>query len=515
LREHIVHKAVKKIVIVGGGTAGWMTAASFAKLGEGAKLQIELVESEEIGTVGVGEATIPPITDFNRSMRIDENEFIRATQATFKLGIEFVDWYAKGQSYIHPFGHYGVPMHGIYFHHFWLRHRLHGGMMDPGLFNMHINACRENRFGWPLPEDRLPLPPMAYAYHFDAGLYAAFLRRMSESLGVKRTEGKVVHVHQHGESGFIESVQLAEGRVVEGDLFIDCSGFRGLLIEQTLHAGYEDWSHWLPCDRAMAVPCERVAVTTPYTRSTSRESGWQWRIPLQHRTGNGYVYCSQFISDDEAASKLLSRLDGAPQAAPRALRFVAGRRKQVWVKNCVAVGLASGFLEPLESTSIHLIQSMVARLVFMLPGASGVEQATVDKFNALARYELEEIRDLLLLHYTATVRDDTPFWRHCRAISKPDSLQQRWDMYERAGNIIVVPADLFKEASWFAIYTGQGVHPKAYHPFADIPSDEELMRRFTLMAGDVQKRVHSFPSHDEYIRMHCAAPPMPKMSKAM
>jgi tryptophan halogenase len=508
-----VQKPVRKVVIVGGGTAGWMTAASFAKLGQGAKLAIEVVESEEIGTVGVGEATIPPITDFNRSMQIDENEFIRATQASFKLGIEFVDWYAKGQSYIHPFGHYGVQMHGIYFHHFWQRHRLRGGTMDASAFNMHVNACRENRFGWPLPNDRLPLPPMAYAYHFDAGLYAAFLRRMSEGLGVIRTEGRVVEVQQHAESGFIESIKLADGRVVAGDLFIDCSGFRGLLIEQTLKAGYEDWSRWLPCDRAMAVPCDRVAVTTPYTRSTSREAGWQWRIPLQHRTGNGYVYCSEFLGDDEAASLLLSRLDGAPQATPRPLKFLAGRRKVVWKKNCVAVGLASGFLEPLESTSIHLIQSMVARLLFMLPGEGGIDPATVDKFNELARCELEEIRDLLLLHYTATVRDDTPFWRHCRAIEKPDSLKQRWEMYERNGNIIILPLDLFKEASWFAIYTGQGVLPRSYHPFADIPSDEELMRRFRLMADDVQTRVRSFPSHDDYIRANCAAPPPTPMTK--
>jgi tryptophan 7-halogenase len=509
-----MQQPVRKVVIVGGGSAGWMAAAAFARHGHGSKLSIDVIESEEIGTVGVGEATIPPITDFNRALQIDENEFMRATQASFKLGIEFVDWYARGHSYIHPFGFYGVQMHGIYFHHFWVRHRMQGGTMPPEAFNMHVNACRENRFGHPAPDDRLPLPAMAYAYHFDAGLYAAFLRRMAEGLGVKRHEGKIVHVQQHGESGFIESVKLDDGRIISGDLFIDCSGFRGLLIEQTLHAGYEDWSHWLPCDRAMAVPCDRVAVTTPYTRSSSREAGWQWRIPLQHRTGNGYVYCSQFLGDDEAASLLLSRLDGAAQAAPRPLRFVAGRRKVVWKKNVVAVGLASGFLEPLESTSIHLVQSMVSRLLFMLPGAGGIDPATVDKFNALARYELEEIRDLLLLHYTATVRDDTPFWRHCRAIEKPDSLKQRWEMYEATGNLIVVPADLFKEGSWFAICNGQGVFPRAYHPFADIPSAEELQRRFDLMAGDVQKRVRSFPTHDEYIRQHCAAPPMP-MKKAM
>ncbi len=505
---------MRRVVIVGGGTAGWMTAMSFARLAQGAALSIELIESDEIGTVGVGEATIPPICDFNRTMQIDENEFMRATQASFKLGIEFVDWYDKGSSYIHPFGFYGVQMHGIYFHHFWLRHRMQGGAMEAGAFNMHIQACHSGRYGRPLPGDRLPLPPMSYAYHFDAGLYARFLRGIAEGLGVKRTEGKVVHVQQNGESGFIESVKLDDGRVVEGDLFIDCSGFRGLLIEQTLHAGYEDWSHWLPCDRAMAVPCDRVAATTPYTRSTSREAGWQWRIPLQHRTGNGYVYCSQFLSDDEAAGSLVSRLDGAAQAAPRPLRFVAGRRKEVWKKNCVAVGLASGFLEPLESTSIHLIQSMVARLVFMLP-RGGFDQATIDKFNALARLELEDIRDLLVLHYTATIRDDTPFWRHCRAIPKPDSLRQRWEMYERSANIIVAAGDLFREPSWFAIMNGQGIKPTSYHPFADIPSDAELERRFVLMSGDVQKRVQTFPLHDEYIRMHCAAPPVAEKGKAM
>ena len=497
---------IRKIVIVGGGTAGWMTAATFAKLGAGAGHSIELIESDEIGIVGVGEATIPPITDFNRSLQIDENEFMRATQASFKLGIEFADWLRPGHSYIHPFGHYGVFMHGIYFHHFWLRHHAQGGKIPDHAFNMNVTACHANRFGWPLPGDRLPLPPMAYAYHFDASLYAGFLRRMAEGLGVVRTEGKIVDVQQRGTDGYIESVKLQDGRVVAGDFFIDCSGFRGLLIEQTLKAGFEDWREWLPCDRAVAVPCDRVAVTTPYTRSTAREAGWQWRIPLQHRTGNGYVYCSEYISDDEATSKLLERLDGAARAAPRPLRFVAGRRKEVWKKNVVAVGLASGFLEPLESTSIHLIQSAVSKLLFMFPRDT-IEQATIDKYNMLARAELEEIRDLLVLHYTATERDDTPFWRHCRAIRKPDSLQMRWDMYERNGDIIIAVADLFKEASWFAVCHGQGLRPRSWHPFADIPPDAELERRFVLMSGDVRKRVATFPTHDEYIRQHCAAPP--------
>ena len=502
-----MQRKVTRIVIVGGGTAGWMTASSFAKMSAGMGYSIELIESDEIGIVGVGEATIPPISHFNNTMQINENEFMRATKASFKLGIEFVDWYRCGEAYIHPFGQYGVPMHGINFHHFWLRHAMQGGGGSADDFCQNIVACRQGRFGKVLPNDRLPIDHVAYAYHFDAGLYARFLRGIAEQHGVVRTEGKIVSVQQDGESGFIESVTLDDGRVVAGDLFVDCSGFRGLLIEQTLHAGYEDWRKWLPCDRAMAVPCARVAATTPFTRSTAREAGWQWRIPLQHRTGNGYVYCSEFISDDEAASLLLSRLDGAALAEPRPLRFVGGRRKEVWKKNVVAIGLASGFLEPLESTSIHLIQAMIARFLSFFPGHC-FDQASMDKFNTLARIELEEIRDFLVLHYAATERDDTPFWRHCRAIDKPDTLKQRWEMYERTGNIIIEAGILFREASWFAVLHGQGVRASSYHPFADIPPKEELARRFSVMGDAVRQRVATFPMHDEYIRMNCAAPPM-------
>ncbi len=503
-------QGIKRILIVGGGTAGWMTAAAFGKLLAGAGYTIELIESDEIGTVGVGEATIPPIVDFNRTMQIEEADFIRATQASFKLAIEFVDWTRLGHSYIHPFGAYGVPMHGVHFHHFWLRHRAQGGTLSHDLFNSSTMAARAGRFARPGPSDRSPLPPLAYAYHFDAGLYAAFLRRMAEASGVRRLEGKVVDVKLRGEDGFIESVTLDDGRVVAADFFIDCSGFRGLLIEQALHAGYEDWREWLPCDRALAVPCERLPATTPFTRSTARESGWQWRIPLQHRTGNGYVYCSEYLGDDEAASQLLSRLDGATRATPRPLRFVAGRRKECWKKNCVAIGLASGFLEPLESTSIHLIQTAIAKLLFMLP-RERVDPAVVAKYNDMLRIELEEIRDFLVLHYTATERDDTPFWRHCRAIRRPDSLQQRWEMYESNAVILSPPGDLFRESSWFAVYTGQGVLPRSWHPAADIPPPEELERRLRLISGDVQKRVQGFPTHDEYIRANVAAPPMPAM----
>jgi tryptophan halogenase len=506
-----LNSKVQKIVIVGGGTAGWMAAAAMSELTRGGQYSIELVESDEIGTVGVGEATIPPITNFNRTLHIDETEFIRATQATFKLGIEFVDWTRLGHSYIHPFGQFGVEMQGIYFYNFWLRHRAKGGAYSHDDFNPTTIAARACRFARPLPTDRSPLPPISYAYHFDAGLYAAFLRKYAEHRGVTRHEGRVVDVQLWPENGFIRHITLTDGRTIAGDLFIDCSGFRGLLIEQTLHAGYEDWSQWLPCDRAVAVPCERVPVTTPYTRSIAREAGWQWRIPLQHRTGNGYVYCSAFLSDDEAAKLLLTRLDGAPRAEPRTLRFVAGRRREVWKKNCVALGLASGFLEPLESTSIHLIQSALAHLLFMFPG-SNFDPDVIAKYNELARLEMEEIRDFLLLHYKATERVDTPFWQHCQSIALTDSLQQRWDMYRHTALLHTVPGDLFRESSWFAVFTGQGVIPESYHPFADIPDDAELERRLALIRSDVQKRVLSFPTHDDYILEHCAAP-APEMHK--
>jgi tryptophan halogenase len=503
---------VRKVVIVGGGSAGWMAAAGLGKMLGKSGISIELVESEEIGTVGVGEATIPPIVDFNRTLGISESEFMRATQASIKLAIEFVDWTRLGHRYIHPFGQYGVPMEGVHFHHFWLRHKAQGGAFSHDVFNSSTVAAWAGKFTRPLPTDVSPLPPIGFAYHFDAGLYAAFLRRMAEAHGVKRHEGRIVDVRLRGEDGYIESVVLHDGRAIAGDFFIDCSGFRGLLIEQTLKAGYEDWSEWLPNNRAQAVPCERTPATTPFTRSTAREAGWQWRIPLQHRIGNGYVYCSEFLGDDEAASLLLQRLDGAAQAAPRPLRFVAGRRREAWKKNCVALGLASGFLEPLESTSIHLIQTSVARLLFLFP-KTGIHKATIDKFNALVRAEYEEIRDFLVLHYTATERDDTPFWRHCRAIRKPDSLLQRLALYEETGNIHCAPTDLFKEPSWFAVYTGQGVTAKAWHPAADIPASDELERRLRLISADVRKRVDGFPTHDEFLRQYCPAPDVPPMAK--
>lgn len=495
---------MKSIVIVGGGTAGWMAAAAFAKMLADGRYTIQLIESNEIGTVGVGEATIPPILLFNRTLGIDEAEFMRATQASFKLGIQFVDWARSGHTYFHPFGAYGVEMHGVHFHHFWLRYLASGGELNQDDFNSCALAASAGRFARPSPNDPARVPPIGYAYHFDAGLYARFLRSYAQSRGVTRQEGRIVEVRLSPEDGFIQSVVLDDGRSIAGDLFIDCSGFRGLLIEQSLHAGYEDWSHWLPCDRAVAVPCERVAVTTPYTRSVAREAGWQWRIPLQHRTGNGYVYCSEFLNEDEAAGLLLRRLDARATAEPRPLRFVTGMRKEMWKKNCVAFGLASGFLEPLESTSIHLIQSAIGRLLLLLP-RSGFDPAAIAKYNAMARAEMEQIRDFLVLHYKATERTDTAFWRHCQSIELPPSLQERWELYQQAGHLVVSPEELFKEQSWFAVFAGQGVRPASYHPLADLPSDEELARRFSLIRGDVSARVQAMPLHDDYLNAYCAA----------
>ena len=498
-----MQRKVRKIVIVGGGTAGWMTAASLSGLGQGMPYSIELVESEEIGTVGVGEATIPPISQFNRALNIDENEFMRATQASFKLGIEFVDWWKTGEAYIHPFGIYGVPMHGIYFHHFWLRHLAQGGTTPPDAFNQNIMACRQGRFGKVLPGDRLPIDDIVYAYHFDAGLYAKFLRSYAEARGVRRTEGKVVSTAQRAD-GFIESVTLASGEVISGDLFIDCSGFRGLLIEQIYHAGYDDWSHWLLCNSAVAVPSENVGPPTPYVRCTGRKAGWTWRIPLQHRTGNGYVYSNKHISDDEAASSLLSYLDGRALADPRVLRFTAGRRKKSWIKNCVAIGLSSGFLEPLESTSIFLIQSGVMRLLSLFPDKE-FSDTVIDRYNDQAAFEIERIRDFIILHFCATERDDSAFWNHVRTMDIPESLRDNIRLFRDSGRFYRNAEEMFAVTSWVQVMIGQRIRPQKYHPLVDRMSDDDLRQ----YVGDVKKVIAScvdvMPPHEAFIARYCAA----------
>lgn len=497
---------INNIVIAGGGTAGWMTAAALAKVLGTHRHKIVLVESEQIGTVGVGEATIPMIQLYNNVLGLDENEFVRETNATFKLGIEFVDWRRLGHSYFHPFGLLGVDMDGIGFIHYWMRWKAAGGSLHYSHFNAETEAARAGRFMRTSGESGpMLMPAINYAFQFDASLYAAFLRRYAETRGVVRIEGKVIDVIQDPGTGYIRSLKLERGDVLEGDLFIDCSGFRGLLIEQVYKAGYDDWSHWLPVNRAAAVPCDSTGDWLPYTRSTAREAGWQWRIPLQHRIGNGYVYCDQYLSDDEAAAKLLERLDAARQAEPRVLRFVTGRRRKCWVGNCVAFGLSGGFLEPLESTSIHLIQVGIAKLLAMFP-KEGINDRLVTRFNSEMAYEYDNVKDFLIAHYKITEREDTPFWQYVKHMSIPDSLQEKLDIFRARGEVMARQTELFKETSWYSVLVGQGLEPRSYHPVADAISEDELRLRLTKIRTGIQNRISGMPVHQEYVRKHCASP---------
>ncbi len=500
-------KPYRKFVVVGGGTAGWIAAAALIQATKGRVGEVELVESEEIGTVGVGEATIPPIRFLNELLDIDEIDFIKKTQATFKLGIQFRDWGRLGAEYFHPFGVYGQPIDGVGFHHYWLRLRANGegGSLDS--YALSTVAAKAGKFAIP-PKDLPPgVPGLGYAYHFDAGLYARYLRDYAEQRGVKRTEGRIATVEQDPESGFISGLTLTDGRRVEGDFFIDCSGFRGLLIEQTLKAGYEDWSPWLPCDRALAIPCENVYPLTPYTRSTARAAGWQWRIPLQHRTGNGYVYCSAHISDDEAAATLLANLDGKALADPRPLRFTAGRRKKSWDKNVVALGLAGGFMEPLESTSIHMIQSGVLRLLSLLP-LGGRDPAAEAEYNRLTQIEYEQIRDFIILHYCATERDDAPLWNHCRTMAIPDSLAHKIDLFRNRAKIARYDEQLFAEPSWLAVFLGQGIQPRDYDRLADVAAYDDVVAAVRHVGQGNANLVSRLPTHDAFIAAACKADPV-------
>ncbi len=499
-------KPLKSIVIVGGGSAGWMTAAALAQA-VGEACAITLVESEAIGTVGVGEATIPPIRHFNQRLGIDEATFVRETQGSYKLGIQFVDWGKQGHSYFHPFGQYGAEFDSVPFYHHWMRESLEGRIDGPiDDFSMCWAMARAGKFSHPSPDRRLIQSTFDYAYHFDAGLYAAFLRRYAEDRGVRRVEGKVVDVALRSEDGFIEAVTLDNGARIEGEFFIDCSGFRGLLIEEALKAGYDNWQAWLPCDRAVAVPCERGEFT-PYTRSTAREAGWQWRIPLQHRTGNGYVHCSEFISEDEAADVLLSNLDAKPLADPRPLRFVTGKRRKFWEKNCVAIGLSAGFMEPLESTSLHLIQYGILRLIALLPDAA-MSPLLAREYNAQTSKEYELIRDFLILHYKATQRDDSELWRYCAAMPIPDSLQYKIDQFREHGMLVAEPQELFANPSWIAVYLGQGIVPRKAPALAAMRAGVPVAERLGQIARAMEDAVAASPSHAEFIARHCAAPPL-------
>jgi len=494
------NEPIRSVVIAGGGTAGWMAAAAFSQLSGNGLTKITLVESEEIGTVGVGEATIPPIKSFNGMLRIDENDFLASTEGTFKLGIEFDGWLRPGQAYMHPFGSFGHDINGTRFHQFWLKQHYQGSPIGLGDYSLCNVAAKLNRFVRPVHERDSVLSTIDYAFHFDAGLYARYLRRYSEQRGVKRVEGKIKHVEQR-EDGFISALVLEGDLKVSGDLFIDCTGFRGLLIEQTLKTGYEDWTQYLPCDRAVAVPCERVEPLLPYTRATARHAGWQWRIPLQHRMGNGHVYCSRYISDDEAASTLLLNLDGKPLADPRVIPFTTGRRKLAWNKNCVALGLAAGFMEPLESTSIHLVQSGISKLMALFPNRN-FTSPEIDEYNRLTAEQWEHTRDFLIAHYKLNNRVE-PFWRACASTKVPESLQRKLALFLSSGRIFRYSDELFAEPNWTAILIGQGCIPERYDPLVDTISDEDLRRMMRSMSSAFKNAAEAMPLHGNYIKQNC------------
>jgi tryptophan halogenase len=495
---------LRKIVIVGGGTAGWMTAAALGRFLKDGHTQVTLVESEEIGTIGVGESTIPQINIFNRMLGLDENEFVRRTKATFKLAIDFVDWKQIGHSYYHPFGPYGVDMEGVSFHAYWLRLKAMGEAADLTDYSLQALAADQGKFMRANGQANSPLGTIAHAYHIDAGLYAQYLRGYAEDRGVRRQEGKIVQVHQRAEDGFVEAVTLEGGQRVEGDLFIDCSGFRGLLIEQTLKTGFEDWSHWLLNDRAVAVPCELAGSRQPVTRATARPAGWQWRIPLQHRLGNGYAYSSEHIGEDEATAYLLANLDGAPLRDPFTLRFKAGRRLKSWNKNVVAIGLSAGFMEPLESQSIHLIQVGISRLLAMFPDKR-FETPDIDRYNRVMRFEYEKIRDFIILHFHATQRSDTPYWDYLREMPIPDYLADKMAVFKSYGRVFRENEELFNDTSWFAVMIGQGIEPRGHDPMADVMSEEDLRAKMGNIRAVIAKSAEVMPDHLKVIADNCAA----------
>ena len=496
---------IKRILIVGGGTAGWMTAAALSRLIDSDDIQITLIESEQIGTVGVGEATIPHIKIFNQLLGFKEDDFVRQTNATFKLGIEFNDWGHLGESYFHSFGRYGVSMEGLEFWHYWHRHNREGGRTSIDDYNLQVMAAYQNKFQRPVNIPNSPLSNIGYAFQFDATLYARFMRNFAEGRGVKRIEGKVVDTTLHPESGHVGSVTMEDGRVVAADFFVDCSGFRGLLIEQALQTGYDDWSDLLPCNRAVAQACERAREPEPFTRASAKRAGWQWRIPLQSRTGNGHVYCSDYMSDDEATAILHEGMDGAPRGTPNYLRFTTGIRNKVWNKNVVAIGLAAGFLEPLESTSIHLIQSGIARLMSNFPDKN-YAPANIEYYNQRTRLEYEEVRDFLALHYKVTRRDDSGFWNHVRTMPVPDSLRLRMEQFEQTARVYHHGKEIFGVESWFAVMHGQGLRPKGYHPMADRMPKAQLEGRLQDIRQTWQACLAQMPMHSQFIDQHCRAP---------
>jgi tryptophan halogenase len=496
--------SIRKIVIVGGGTAGWMAAAVFSALLEKGAFEIVLVESDEIGIVGVGEATIPPLVAFNNLLGINEDEFLAASKGTFKLGIEFVDWGAPGERYFHPFGPHGQDLRAVHFHQLYLRERKKRPLPDIREWSMSGVAAELGRFARPGPDARLPLSQLGYAFHFDAGLYARFLRSYAEQKGVRRIEGRIVDVALDGESGHVRSVTLAGGAAVEGELFIDCSGFRGLLIEQILGTGYEDWSRWLPCDRAVAVPSRLPGPPDPFTRSTARAAGWQWRIPLQHRMGNGLVYSSSHLERADAESLLLANLEAEALAEPRHLSFTAGRRKLAWNANVVSMGLSSGFVEPLESTSIQLIQSGIAKLLALFPDRRFDPRERAE-YNRQMQDLFEDVRDFVILHYKATRRDDSAFWDYCRTMDVPDGLAAKLELWRAKGRVFREGRELFATASWVAVLLGQGIVPEEHETLADAIDPEVAADALEKMRLSYRRMAEHMPAHADFIARACPA----------
>ena len=500
----MTESAVRKVLVVGGGTAGWMAAAVLARA-FGQALKIELVESDAIGIVGVGEATIPQIRLINQFLGIDENAFVSATQGSFKLGIQFNGWHHPEGSYLHAFGDVGRGLGLVPFHQIWRRGRAEGLGADFWDYSLNTRVAMANRFARLERQQTEPLDAINYAFHFDASLYARYLRGLAEQMGVKRTEGRIEEVLLDGESGAIDRVRLDHGRELAADFFIDCSGFRGLLIEQALEAGYEDWTEHLPCDRAVAVPCAHGGPLRPYTQATARKAGWQWRIPLQHRVGNGLVYCSRFMDEDEATQTLLDHLEGELLAEPRPLRFVTGHRKRFWHRNCVALGLASGFMEPLESTSIHLIQSGISRLLNLFP-SRGLDPALAAEYNRQTRQEFEFIRDFLVLHYHANGRHGEPFWDERREQPISERLRSRMSLFKRDGVVSRSADELFTEGSWLQVLLGQCGEPEQVHPLARAMPARQVSEVLQVLKTRVEQITATLPGHEQFLAQHCPAP---------
>jgi tryptophan 7-halogenase len=490
------------IVIVGGGTAGWMTAAALVSIATDKVCQVRLIESDHIGSVGVGEATLPQMKDFNDYIGINEADMMAKTNATFKLGIEFVDWGKKGNSYIHPFGKFGDPLSGVDFHQLWAKVKAAEGVKSIEAYSYAVQACRQKRCEFPVDDHSEINSTYAYAYHFDAGLYAQYLRKFAEERGLLRIEGKIVQVNQDADSGIIKSVALESGKEIAGDYFIDCSGFQSLLLGKTLKAEREDWSPWLVCNRAVAVQSERTADFSPYTRSTAKANGWQWRIPLQSRTGNGLIYSSDYLSDDEATTNLLQDLDAPVVKDPKVIRFSAGRYKKSWQKNCIAVGLASGFLEPLESTSIYLIQIAITNFLKLLPSKMP-DEALINEFNRLTDIEYERVRDFLILHYKLNERDDGELWRYCRDMPVPDSLRLKMQLFTGRGYIETYRYGLFAPPSWISVFIGQGLCQEGFDPYIANLSELQIKNKLQELELIIQHRVGLMPGHAEFVADYC------------